>query len=37
VRRIGELAHRMLQRTPAKVLRLRPLHHGQSVDSLNSG
>ena len=27
VRRIGELAHRMLQRAPAEVLRLRPLHH----------
>src|SRR5205807_3104866 len=27
VRRIGELAHRMLQRATAEVLRLRPLHH----------
>src|SRR6185369_203534 len=25
--RIGELAHRMLQRAPAEVLRLCPLHH----------
>ena len=27
VRRIGELAHRMLQRAPAEVLGLRPRHH----------
>ena len=27
VRRIGELAHRMLQRAAAEVLRRRPLHH----------
>ena len=27
VRRISELAHRMLQGAPAEVLRLRPLHH----------
>src|SRR6185369_15556301 len=27
VRRIGELAHRMLERAPAELLRLRPFHH----------